>query len=170
MSCPFCRQEHVQTVEQALSLFAETPARLRAVVAAAAAGELEFKEPKPGGWSAIDVAAHLADNELIYSVRYRKLLAEDEPALPTYDQERWVARLTGREPGDLLAGFEALRKQNAGLLRGAPEAALNRGGTHAEYGRLTARQLLLHSVYHDEKHLAQIGRVRAAFARAAGGQ
>lgn len=161
MPCPFCKQEHSYTVEEALDMLADGPRKVREAVASASEPELVLAEPKPGGWSASQVVTHLMDTEIVYSLRIRKILAEDEGVLPAFDQERWTAALgQGREFSDLLETFALLRKQNLGLLRAAPAGAMDRWGNHPEYGRLTLRDHVLHMAEHDSKHAAQIRRIR----------
>ena len=56
----------------------------------------------------------MVDAELSSSARYRWILAEDEPDLMPYDQDRWANRLHSvDEPVDaLLPVFDALRAAN----------------------------------------------------------
>lgn len=168
MACPFCHKEHEYGLEEALNRLARGPKLLREAVADASERELAFPEPKPGGWTPFQVAAHLMDTEVVYSMRFRKLLAEDNPVLPAFDQERWAAALQyGRSLADILHTYELLRKQNLGLLQAAPEGALDRTGRHPEYGTLSLRDHLLHIADHDAKHAAQIRRIREAWGRSA---
>lgn len=168
MACPFCQKEHEYSVEDALERLARGPQQLREALAGAEDRELAFAEPKPGGWTPAQVATHLMDCEIVYSLRFRKILAEDDSVLPAFDQNRWTAALgDGRELADMLETFELLRKQNVGLVKAAPPGALERSGRHPEYGRLTLRDLLLHLSYHDAQHAAQIRHIRDAYGKAA---
>ncbi len=168
MTCPFCSKEHEYSLEEALQMLGRGPQQVRDALAGASDAELAFAEPKPGGWSATQVALHLMDCEIVYSMRFRKLLAEEDPALPAFDQPRWAEALGGgRDLADVVTTFELLRKQNLGLVRTAPPSALDRAGQHPEYGRLTLRDHVIHLGDHDANHAAQIRRIRDAFAKTA---
>ncbi|NNG15704.1 MAG: hypothetical protein HKM89_04425, partial [Gemmatimonadales bacterium] len=65
---------------------------LRAKVADMSPGDLRRPEA-PGKWSVLDVICHLTDSELIYGYRLRMIVAEDEPVMVGYDQDRWAQRL-----------------------------------------------------------------------------
>ncbi len=164
MSCPFCHKEHELTVEESLDRLERGPAEVRAALAGA--GEAELNWAQPGRWSPRQVAFHLLDTEIIYSTRFRKILAEDDAELPAFDQERWAAACSdGRDLANALSAFEALRQDNVALLRAAATApaALGRSGRHPEYGRLTLRDHLLHISYHDHNHAEQIRREREKY-------
>ena len=65
-------------------------------VEAALAGisEAELDHPAPdGGWTAREVAHHLADSEATAYVRLRRLIAEDEPLIQGYDEPEYARRL-----------------------------------------------------------------------------
>ena len=54
--------------------------------------ELEAK-PSAAAWSAREIVHHLADSEMTGAVRFRLLIAEDRPAIRSYDQDRFADRL-----------------------------------------------------------------------------
>ena len=70
---------------------AATPAALRSLVADA--GDRLRVRPAPGEWSALECIGHIVDGELVSSARYRWIVAQDEPDLVGYDQDRWVSAL-----------------------------------------------------------------------------
>jgi DinB superfamily len=137
---------------------ATTTAHLRSLVAGA--GDRLRDRPAPGEWSALECIGHLVDGELVVSGRLRLILAEDEPDIVGYDQDRWVARLHGPDddPDQLIAQFDALRRANLRLWATVPAAARARVGVHRERGpesfELTWRLLM----GHDRFHLAQAER------------
>ncbi len=65
---------------------AETSANLRRLIADAGA-DLRTR-PEPAEWSVVELIGHMIDAELDSSARYRWILAEDEPDLVPYDQDR----------------------------------------------------------------------------------
>src|SRR5690554_1623724 len=46
-----------------------------------------------GGWSIQQVVIHLADAELVYAERMKRVIAEDDPPLLAFDQDRWATWL-----------------------------------------------------------------------------
>jgi len=121
-----------------------------------------FKEPRTiaagAGWSPHEVAAHLADVEVVLGWRVRQVLANDTPTLEPFDQDRYAAHLTysGRELATSLATFAANRQSNIELLRLAGEAGMQRQFRHAEFGDRPIEVLVKHIADHDLAHLRQI--------------
>ena len=110
------------------------------------------------GWTPQEVAAHLADTEVAFGWRLRQTLAEDEPELQGFDQERWAAAMhyDERDPDVSLAAYAAARAADVELLRMLDEAGWERHFRHSEFGRLTVRVMIKHKSDHDLAHLRQI--------------
>jgi quercetin dioxygenase-like cupin family protein len=126
--------------------------------------ESDLARPESEGkWSVSDVIAHLGDLELIYNVRIRTILAGaggDTP-LPVLAQDHWVERVHRREPlRELLEQFWFHRRMNVALLERLNEEELSRSGVHPDYGTITIRDAANRIERHDEKHLAQIERIK----------
>ncbi len=141
---------------------AATPGALRALVAEAA-DELR-RRPEPAEWSVLECTGHVLDAEIVCSGRYRFILAQDQPPLPGYDQDRWVERLRHGEddPADLLALFEALRWANLALWQRTPVPQRARVGMHAERGPESYELTFRLMAGHDRFHLDQARRTLAA--------
>jgi hypothetical protein len=110
------------------------------------------------GWTANEVAAHLADVEVTFGWRIRQVLSENQPVLQPFDQEVWASALRYGER-DLEASLEtyaANRKSNLELLRRAGDAGLNRKYRHPQFGNRPLRAFLEHIADHDVIHLRQI--------------
>jgi hypothetical protein len=119
---------------------------------------------KEGKWSIEDVIAHLGDLELVYAVRMRAILAgSGETPLQALPQNAWIERVhRGREPlSELLEQFWFHRRMNIALLERANGEELERSGVHPDYGRITIREAAARIERHDEKHLAQIERIKS---------
>jgi hypothetical protein len=54
----------------------------------------DLNESPRGEWSAAQVAAHMADAEMVYSVRLRMVLTDENPMLVGYDQDAWADRFS----------------------------------------------------------------------------
>jgi uncharacterized damage-inducible protein DinB len=124
------------------------------------------KPERDGQWSITQVLQHLADSELVWGYRLRKVLAEDRPTLTGYDQDRWAERLRYAEVDaeDALALFAVLRRANLHLLQGVDPTEMKRIGMHAERGEESVAHMVRLYAGHDLVHRNQIDRVRAALA------
>ncbi len=141
---------------------AATVARLRELVAEAG-NDLRVR-PEPTEWSVIECIGHLVDSELVTATRARWILAEDEPPIIGYDQDRWVdgLRHAGDEPDDLISLFDALRSANLRLLASRSPADHERFGVHNERGPESYGLMIRLTAGHDRFHIDQAERSLAA--------
>jgi DinB superfamily len=100
----------------------------------------------------------MADTEVVAGWRLRQILAENEPTIQPYDQDKWAAELHygERDTGLALQAFDSARQANLELLRLLSDEDWERAYTHGEYGRLTLRIKVRHLSEHDLTHLRQI--------------
>jgi hypothetical protein len=144
---------------------ASTPASVRALIDDA--DGILRERPEPAEWSVLEGVGHLVDSELIVSVRYRWIVAEDEPEIAGYDQDLWVSRLRhGQDdPAALVAVFETLRGANLELWSRLPVQDRDRIGRHRERGAESYDLTFRLSAGHDRFHLAQARRAIDAVRR-----
>ena len=118
---------------------------------------------KVGRWSIQQVVVHCMDSELVSVDRLKRMIAEDNPTLLGYDENRFVANLFYDEQpaGDAAAVVALVRKTFARVLRKLPPAAFERTGTHNERGRLTVGGYLKAVVEHLDHHVKFIHDKRA---------
>jgi hypothetical protein len=133
-------------------------------------GEEEDFVTAPGKWSVRQIIAHLADVELILATRMRFVIAEDNPTLINADQDAWTRNLdyARRKPKQSLETFRRLRAENYELLKGLPEAAFERIGTHSTRGVTTLRELVDLYNGHTENHARQMSEIRDVYKAAKG--
>jgi len=114
--------------------------------------------PAPGKWSIRQIAAHLADAEIVVAGRLRWVAAEPGSLLKAFDQEKWADQLgyERQSPQESLEVFRALRSATAAVLRGLPESAWSRIGTHEERGEVSLQRLVEDYSGHAERHVEQI--------------
>ncbi len=142
------------------SLLVKAPGRLRLLVTGATARELAWT-PSPARWSTAQIAAHLADAEIVAAWRIRSVLARDEVSLQAFDQNVWASafRYETAPPTESVAVFETLRAATLRVLGTVDRERLAHAGMHAERGRESITHLVRLYAGHDLNHLTQIERL-----------
>lgn len=122
----------------------------------------ELDRPGPeGGWSARQVAHHLADSEARAYVRLRRLIAEDEPEILGYDEPGYARRLHYERPiRSSLGVVGAVRAASLELLESLTPDEWERRGTHSESGPYSVDDWLGIYAAHCDDHAAQIRAAR----------
>lgn len=116
------------------------------------------QRPFPEKCSIGEIVAHLAEDELVSSWRYRQMIENSECALAAFDQDLW-ARLGDYacwRLSDALQLFRLLRETNVRMLSRLTPDEWERSGWHAERGKINVRELMSHMATHDSNHLGQI--------------
>src|SRR5688572_13961676 len=115
-----------------------------------------------GKWSAQEVAVHLADAEVAFADRIKRVVAMDDPVLQAWDENRFTERLMYDEQSaeDAAALVEVTRRQLARLLKKLPDESFSRTGRHTERGRQTLADVLKYAVEHLDHHVRFIHRKR----------
>jgi hypothetical protein len=151
-------------ISELLERYRRGPELVATLMTGAAGAELDFRTA-PGRWTLRQLVAHLADAELVASTRFRRVIAEDNPALPGYDQEAWAERLNyaKRKTSESVDMFRRLRAECYELLKDLAPETFERTGTHSEAGPITLRQLVERMALHAESHARQIQQVRDAY-------
>ena len=116
-----------------------------------------------GRWSIQQVVIHCMDSELVSIDRLKRMIAEDNPTLIGYDENKFVANLFyDEQPAeDAVAMIGLARRTFARVLRKLPPAAFDRAGTHNERGRVTVGGYLKAVVEHLDHHVKFIHDKRA---------
>ena len=138
---------------------------LLAMVLTGVFGEEEDFVITPGKWTPRQIIAHVADAELVGAHRLRQVIAEDNPTLIAFDQDKWTQNLgyARRKPKQSLETFRRIRSENYELLKDLPPAAFDRAGSHSERGKLTVLSLLEGMAEHAESHARQLQTLRDAY-------
>lgn len=133
-------------------------------------GEEEDFARAPGKWSVRQIVAHLADAELVAAHRLRQIVAEDNPTIVAFDQDKWAANLdyTRRKPKQSLETFRRMRAENYELLKELPESVYERTGNHTERGRVTLREMVEGFANHAESHARQLQEIREEYKKVKG--
>jgi len=114
------------------------------------------KEPAPGRWSAAEIVCHLTDCELVFGFRLRQTLAEDNPTIQPFDQDKWARIYKGVPASLALEALSGLRKWNLQMIKRMLPTATERKMTHPERGTMTFRAVVETMAGHDLNHLGQL--------------
>ena len=133
-------------------------------ITGAAGSEVDFV-PEPEKWSIRQIVAHLADAEIVATMRLRQILAEEDPKMQAWDQAAWAKNLdyARRKPSQSLETFRRIRGENYELIKDLPETSFERAGIHSDRGRMTLKQLVQLIAEHAESHATQLRARRAEF-------
>jgi len=113
-----------------------------------------------GRWPCRVLVGHLADCELAYTHRMRRIVSEDNPLIGAFDPDAFVdAGLYGSESGGAdkpVAGFVAIihatRAWTGEWLKTLDDAAWSSNGLHPEDGPVSLKDVLAKAVWHIEHH------------------
>jgi hypothetical protein len=125
------------------------------------------RRPGAGDWSIKEVCAHLRDSLEIDGERIRRMVEEDDPSIPGYDQEALAAERDYQNLSmpQVLTALRAFSGGNAYMLEGLSEEQWQRGGRHEERGPIFVDGYAEQQAEHVRAHLEQIRGLRAALGR-----
>src|SRR5262245_59858812 len=137
--------------------------QLRKAVAGMSREQLTAR-PVAGKWSTLEVVCHIADFEPIYADRMKRVIAEDNPLLPSGDPDKFQAGLAYgiRDVAEELTLIETVRNQMARILKTLPESTFTRTGKHSTDGPLSLGVLLERITGHIPHHVEFIEEKRKA--------
>ena len=115
-------------------------------------------KPIEGKWSVREVVCHLADSEIVYADRMKRVLAEDNPTFFEADPGLFgPAPHCSQRPLDKeLDVVEAIRAHMLPILQSCDANAFQRTGVHSLDGPMTLRTLLERITAHIPHHVAFI--------------
>ena len=111
--------------------------------------------PGPGLWSLTEVILHIVDCDLVFSDRIKRVIAEENPTLMAFDENKWKENLAYK-PENVSASvrlFSANREYIAQILNSISEQDLQRTGIHSQAGTLTLQQLIEKANWHFDHHV-----------------
>jgi hypothetical protein len=139
--------------------YATGPERLECALAAVPAAALQWR-PGPGRWSVHEIIVHCADSETNAHMRLRYLVAERDPLILGYDQDRWATELDyhAHSLPLALATIRAVRANTVPLLQRLTESQWQRVGRHTEHPTFGVEPWLEAYGVHLDVHVRQIAR------------
>lgn len=123
-----------------------------------------------GAWACRSLLTHLMDTELLFTMRIRRVIAEDCPVFELWDEDAFErSRLSRPGPGSLLmpagallAASHTLRQTLATVLVQLTPEDWSRRAMHPVRGEMTLRALVAYACWHFEHHAAFLnGKVTA---------
>ena len=151
--------------EDPLPVLSSTPDRIRTLTAGLSEAKINTR-PAPQKWSLCEIAAHLADCEIVFSFRLRQTLAptlgQPQAIIQPFDQDAWSTRYAAYQFEPALALFQSARNWNLLFLSTVSEQDRHRPTTHPERGTMTFWTIVETMGGHDINHLQQIERLAAS--------
>ncbi|QDS97312.1 DinB family protein [Adhaeretor mobilis] len=116
------------------------------------------KTPISGKWSIRQVVCHIADTEIVYADRMKRIIAEDNPTFFGMDPDVFAIGLVceQRPWKTELDVIEAVRAHMLPILRASDTRTFERQGTHSLDGPMTLETLLQRITGHIPHHIGFI--------------
>ena len=145
------------THDEIIDTMEHTASRIEEIAQNLSESELQ-QRGADGHWSIKELVGHLRDSAYMYDQRISRVASEDNPFMPSFDQDKMMAdgHYETREIGPVIGELDSLSKQTAGLLSGLREHDWQRHGTHEERGKVTLEFLADYQASHLREHLAEI--------------
>ena len=119
-----------------------------------------FRAVDEGGWNTHQLAAHTRDvDKVVYGMRIRRTIQEDNPEFQNFDADEWIAaNYNADEPlASILDGLSASVRQITSVLRELPPEAWSRESSHVTYGGgFTLQTWVERALAHIQEHLETV--------------
>lgn len=171
------REEYAkQPLEPRLERLTRTAGELAAAMGGRSDPELS-RRPEGSNWSAKEIVCHLRDVEELNMIRFRMMLAMDEPKVlaagampknraewgiigsePPLDPDRWAEerQYLKNDAAAALAAYRRRRAESLDFLRRLTPEQWQRGCLHPTLGRVTFTDWTAIMAGHDDNHLSQL--------------
>jgi anti-anti-sigma regulatory factor len=146
-------------LQELIVKYDQGPTQLREAIAGLSSIQLRIPAP-PGAWSVLQIVCHIADFELVYADRMKRVVAEDCPTLFGGDPDVFAAKLAyaQRNLEEELDVILTVRREVSRFLKTLVPADFERNGKHSEDGPLTLMRLLERIAGHIPYHVDFIER------------
>jgi hypothetical protein len=151
------------SIEEVLSLLAETPTRITALTDGLTPAQLRTA-PSSDEWSANDVLAHLRSCADMWGGYMRRILAEDRPTIRVVNPRAWIKQTDylDLEFAPSLRAFTAQRAALLAVLESLPPEGWARMATVTGAGSPLQKTVLGYAdrlARHERPHVKQIERI-----------
>jgi len=147
-------------------------AKLLRSIAQLSAEDLRWVPPADaqiGKWSIQQIVLHLMDSDLIWASRMKAIIAEDNPTLLGFDENRFAAWLfyDDQIAESAIGLLDLNRRQFSRVLRKLADSAFSRTGRHSERGNISLGECVKLMVEHIDHHVGFIVKKRQAMGKPA---
>ncbi|WP_163527937.1 YfiT family bacillithiol transferase [Halobacillus ihumii] len=130
--------------------------RLRETVDSLSDEELS-KTYREGSWTVRQLVHHIADSQLNMYQRLKLALTDENPTVPTFDQEMWAIQPETKLPIESSVKLlEGINERIVSLGYSLTEEQLNRAFTLEKNGKIAVTTKVAKLAWHEEHHLAHI--------------
>ena len=148
------------TIEQVLTLLAETPPRIAALTAGLTPAQLRIT-PKPDGWSVNEVLAHLRACADVWGGCIVVMIAADTPTLRAVNPLTWIKKTDylELETRPSLGSFATQRADLLAVLGPLPPEDWSRAATVTGAGKVLERTVMFYAQWlarHERQHVKQV--------------
>jgi hypothetical protein len=151
------------TIEQVLTLLAETPQRIAALTAGLTPAQLRTR-PSHDEWSASDVLAHLRACADMWGNCIVAMIAEETPTLRAVNPRTWIKKTDypDLEFGPSFRSFASQRADLLAVLKPLPRKGWSRAARVTGAGAVLRRTVLSYAQWlarHERPHVKQVERI-----------
>ena len=112
---------------------------------------------RDGSWTVHQLVHHIADSQLNMYQRLKLALTDENPTVPTFDQDKWAIQPDTKLPIESsIKMLEGINERIVSLGFSLSEAQLDRSFTLQKNGKITVATKVAKLAWHEEHHLAHI--------------
>jgi hypothetical protein len=121
--------------------------------------------PEVGKWSVHELVIHLADADLSFADRMRRVIAMDSPALLAWHEGAYLQRLHYEDQShvDAVELIRLTRRQMTRILQKLPASDFERIGIHDQRGPQKLSAIITFADWHLKHHLEFLEKKRSFF-------
>ena len=146
-------------LQELIAKYDHGPTQLRESISGLTSIQLRIPAP-PGAWSVLQIVCHIADFELVYADRMKRVVAEERPTLFGGDPDVFAAKLAyaQRNLEEELDVIMSVRREVSRFLKTLVPGDFERTGQHSADGPLSLMRLLERIAGHIPHHVDFIER------------
>ena len=114
------------------------------------------ERPVPDRFTLREIVAHLLDFDMVNRERFERMIREESPDLPNWDEEEAARHYVHRHPGHDLEHLLESRRSLAVWLEGLCDHKWKRTGTRPGAGTFNIKEGVAFILGHDAYHLKQV--------------
>jgi hypothetical protein len=150
-----------ETRAASIGILRDLPGKLATALDALPPGGLD-RPYREGGWTARQVAHHLADSHMNAYMRVRLALTEENPMIRTYEESRW-AELTDARTANPAVSLDILRgihERIVLLFESLTPTDFARTAQHPQWGPISLDWILQMYAWHGRHHLGHLSLIQ----------